>query len=55
MPPPAAAHAAALLQSPDLAAMRDLLERLLQARGAPGHDVLAQPYATLELCRIPTG
>jgi mono/diheme cytochrome c family protein len=55
MPPPAAAHAAALLQSPDLAAMRDLLERLLQARGAPGDDVLAQPYATLEPCRIPTG
>lgn len=52
MPPPAAAHAAAFLQSPDLAAMRELLERLLQARG---DDVLAHPYATLSPCRIPTG
>ncbi|HRP23552.1 hypothetical protein [Thauera sp.] len=55
MPPPAAAHAAAFLQSPDMAAMRDLLERLLQARGAPGEDVLAHPYTTLAPCRMPTG
>lgn len=55
MPPPAAAHAAAFLSSPDLAAMRELLDRLLQARGAPGEDVLAHPYATLAPCRIPTG
>ncbi len=55
MPPPAAAHAAAFLQSPDLAAMRALLDRLLQARGAPGQDVLAHPYATLSPCRMPTG
>ncbi|MER2554149.1 MAG: hypothetical protein ABTQ28_12890, partial [Thauera sp.] len=52
MPPPAAAHAAAFLQSSDLAAMRDLLERLLQARA---NDVLAHPYSTLAPCRIPTG
>jgi hypothetical protein len=52
MPPPAAAHAAAFLQSSDLAAMRDLLERLLQARA---NDVLANPYSTLAPCRIPTG
>ena len=55
MPPPAAAHVAAFLQSSDLAAMRDMLQRLLQARSAPGKDVLAQPYATLAPCRIPTG
>lgn len=55
MPPPAAAHADAFLQSPDLAAMRALLERLLQASGARGADVLAHPYATLAPCRIPTG
>ena len=55
MPPPAAAHAAAFLQSPDLAAMRDLLERLLQARGVPANEVLVQPYATLAPCRIPPG
>lgn len=55
MPPPAAAHAAAFLQSADLAAMRDLLQGLLQARGAPGDDVLAHPYSTLAPCRIPTG
>ncbi len=55
MPPPAAAHAAAFTQSPDLAAMRELLDRLLQARGTSGNDVLAHPYATLAPCRIPTG
>src|SRR5690606_7812437 len=54
MPPPAAAHAAAFQQSPDLTAMRELLQGLLQARGAPGDDVLAQPYSTLAPCRIPT-
>jgi hypothetical protein len=52
MPPPAAAHAAAFAQSSDLTAMRELLERLLQA---PDNDVLAHPYATLAPCRIPTG
>lgn len=55
MPPPAAAHAAAFQQSPDLAAMRERLQNLLQARGAPGNDVLAHPYSTLAPCRIPTG
>lgn len=54
MPPPAAVHAAAFLQSSDLTAMRELLQGLLQARGAPGNDVLAHPYATLAPCRIPT-
>src|SRR5690606_40729379 len=51
MPPPAAAHAAAFQQSPDLAAMRELLQKLLQARAAPAGDVLAHPYATLAPCR----
>lgn len=55
MPPPAAAHAGAFLQSPDLAAMRDLLEHVLQASGLRSADVLAHPYATLAPCRVPTG
>jgi len=55
MPPPAAAHAGAFLQSPDLAAMRDLLEHVLQASGVRSADVLAHPYATLAPCRVPTG
>ena len=55
LPPPAAAHAAAFLQSSDLAAMRGVLDRLLQARSTTGQDVLAHPYSTLAPCRIPTG
>ena len=41
--------------APDLAAMRELLQKLLQARAAPAGDELAHPNATLAPCRIPTG
>lgn len=50
MPPPAAAHAAAFLQSADRPAMTARLEGLLAQRSLTPAAVLARPYATLAPC-----
>lgn len=50
MPPPAAAHAAAFLQSSDRPAMTARLEGMLAQRSLTPAAVLARPYATLAPC-----
>lgn len=51
MPPPAAAHAAGFVRSPDLPAIRAVVVGMLEARGGEPAAVLAAPYATLAPCQ----